>query len=144
MQYLIEFKRAVEKRQKANKITADFIEGSFSINNNKVLFGDNIPQAVKAMFSVFNGLIISEPRHFELLKHSELIVLDERYLHFATMNSSERICFDMREINSAGEWDIINYNEGFIITKTIASYLTNKIWAWIDRERTIWKEETYA
>ena len=144
MQYLIEFKRAIEKRQKLNKISCDFVDGSFSITEKEVLHGINLPKAVKDMFLGFNGLVISEPRHFELLKQSEVIVLNERYLHFAIMNRTERICFDMREVNSAGEWDIINYKDGFVITKTIASYLSNKIWAWIDRQRAIWKEETFV
>ena len=50
---------------------------------------------------------------------------------------------DLSKKNEADEWDIINLNNHFVITKTIGSFFTNKVWAWIDRGHTIWKEEIY-
>ena len=71
-----------------------------------------------------------------------LVLLDYNYLQFAQINDVI-IAADLRKINEANEWDIINYNTGFVITKTFESFFANKIWAWLDRKRTIWKEEIY-
>jgi hypothetical protein len=48
---------------------------------------------------------------------------------------------DLRDINEAGERNIVNYQTNFVITKTMASFLNNKIWAWLDRGRKIWQKE---
>ncbi len=145
MQYIIEFKKALEKKQSSNKISCVFDTGNFDIGEGfKILLDRAVPKSIVGIFSIFNGLTIYEPRHFKLLKFSEIYVLDERYLVFAIMNTEEKICFDMDSVNSAGEWDIVCYGSGFVITKTLASYLANKVWAWIDRARTIWKEEAYV
>ena len=71
-----------------------------------------------------------------------LVLLDYNYLQFAQINDVI-IAADLRKINEANEWDIINYNTGFVITKTFESFFANKVWAWLDRKRTIWKEEIY-
>lgn len=71
-----------------------------------------------------------------------LVLLDDNYLQFAQINDVI-IAADLRKINEANEWDIINYNTGFVITKTFESFFANKVWAWLDRKRTIWKEEVY-
>lgn len=71
-----------------------------------------------------------------------LVLLDYNYLQFAQINDVV-IAADLRKINEANEWDIINYNTGFVITKTFESFFANKVWAWLDRKRTIWKEEIY-
>ena len=47
------------------------------------------------------------------------------------------IAMDLRDINEAGERNIVNYQTNFVITKTMASFLNNKIWAWLDRGRKI-------
>jgi hypothetical protein len=144
MQYLDDFKQALEKKQSKNKIaytanTTDFV------NTEKIesVVGKNAPEGVKYLFTLFNGLSISEPRHFDLLKFANVEIFEDRFLSFALINETEKICFDMKELNVAGEWDVINYSNGFVITKTLASFLTNKVWAWIERARTIWKEELY-
>ena len=71
-----------------------------------------------------------------------LVLLDDNYLQFAQINDVI-IAADLRKINEANEWDIINYDTGFVITKTFESFFANKVWAWLDRKRTIWKEEIY-
>lgn len=85
--------------------------------------------------------MINGNRQFKLLTFSNYILYEDRYLFFSIMNNGEQICFDIANRNSADEWDIINYSNKFIITRTISSYLTNKVWAWLDRGRTIWKDE---
>ena len=71
-----------------------------------------------------------------------LVLLDDNYLQFAQINDVI-IAADLRKINEANECYIIKYNTGFVITKTFESFFANKVWAWLDRKRTIWKEEVY-
>ena len=80
---------------------------------------------------------MSKNKTLELLGVNDIELLENRFLKFSIINNNEIICFDTLEINSAGEWDILNYNNKFVITKTIPSFLTNKIWAWIDRDKNI-------
>ena len=68
--------------------------------------------------------------------------VDNNYLQLAQIDSVT-IVFDKTSINDAGEWNIINRETGFVITKTLSSFLNNKIWAWLDRSRCIWNEEIY-
>lgn len=72
----------------------------------------------------------------------KLSIIDNNYLVFASINNNI-IAVNLSEKNEADEWDIITLNSHFVITKTIGSFFTNKVWAWIDRGRTIWQEETY-
>ena len=143
MQFVDEFIKALNKKQGTNKISCVIDAGNFECNN----IGQenlNYPESVKTLYSKVNGLKITEPRAFELLKLKEIILIDDRYLLFALMNENQKICFDTSSYNTANEWDIIEIENKYIITRTLASFLTNKIWAWIDRSRTIWKEESYT
>ena len=72
----------------------------------------------------------------------KLSIIDNNYLVFAFINNNI-IAVNLSEKNEADEWDIITLNSHFVITKTIGSFFANKVWAWIDRGRTIWQEETY-
>jgi hypothetical protein len=62
---------------------------------------------------------------------------------FAVFDKKHRICLDISKTNSASQWYILNYDTGFVVTLTMASFSTNIIFAWLDKKRTIWKEETY-
>jgi len=143
MNFLNEFTLALEKRREKNKLSFFLVNEDVSKIQLEELTKISIPVNVLNMLISLNGLLIREPRSFELLKFSEMKVVNSRYLLFARMNENQNICFDMHKLNSASEWDIVNYENGFVITKTSSSFLTNKIWAWIDRSRTIWMQEFY-
>lgn len=72
----------------------------------------------------------------------KLALLNYKYLQFAQIDDII-IAVDLRKTNEANEWDIINYDTKYVITKTFESFFANKVWAWLDRKRTIWKEEIY-
>lgn len=143
MQFVNEFVKALDKKQNSNKISCVIDTGSFEFDS-KEKEKLNYPESVQVLYTNINGLKIVEPRAFELLKFSELELIDEKYLFFALINENQKICFDVTSLNAAGEWDIVELENKYLITKTLASFLTNKIWAWVDRSRTIWKEESYA
>lgn len=68
----------------------------------------------------------------------KLALLDYKYLQFAKIDDVI-IAVDIRKTNEANEWDIINYETKYVITRTFESFFSNKVWAWLDRKRTIWK-----
>ena len=93
----------------------------------------------RLLFQYVDGYCIQKDDREIVFK---LALLEYHYLQFAQINDVI-IAADLRKINEANEWDIINYNTGFVITKTFESFFANKVWAWLDRKRTIWKEEVY-
>jgi 2-hydroxy-3-keto-5-methylthiopentenyl-1-phosphate phosphatase len=95
------------------------------ISNNKLLMLDNL-------VVLKNNHSVSFRIHY----------VENNYLQLAQIDSVS-IVFDKTSINEAGEWNIINRETGFVITKTLSSFLNNKIWAWLDRSRCIWNEEIY-
>jgi len=140
-QYIQDFLKALDKKQKQKKIICSINFEEVKIY--KKMKGFNIPEYFLNMFSAFNGLLIDSPKYFELHKFEEIEILENRFLHFATIGNDNKICFDMERYNSANEFDIVCYNNKYIITSTLSSFITNKIWAWVERGREIWKEEIY-
>ncbi len=98
-----------------------------------------IPTTILSFYGHVHSLKIFSPRSFEIFSMSE-ITWRGPFVSFSKINSNS-IGFDCRKINSAGEWDIVNLDTKFVITKTLASYLTNKMWAWINRGRLVWCQE---
>lgn len=144
MQYLEDFENAISKRRIKNHISYVFNNnGHISEKITKNLSGFNTPANVIQFLIKFNGLIINKPRFLKILDFDELKIIEDKFLFFAIMNEKEKICFDMSNLNNADEWNIVSLKNKFLITSTLSSFLTNKVWAWIDRERTIWKEEYY-
>ena len=70
----------------------------------------------------------------------KLALLNNNYLQFAQIDNIV-IAADLQKVNEANEYNIVNYETKYVITKTFESFFTNKVWAWLDRKRTIWKEE---
>jgi hypothetical protein len=144
MKYLNDFKNALSTRLKKGEIECTFCEETKRKEDififSKVITPINIEQYI----SNYTPLVIKRKnRNIELLKISNFELIDNRFLLFSKVNSIEMICFDTNNVNSANEWDIVNYSNNYLITKTIESYLTNKVWAFIDREREFWKQEQY-
>jgi hypothetical protein len=104
--------------------------------------GIKIPQQVKWFYQKCNGLNVEDPALN--IKPIENLNKDEAdKIIFAIFREKHRICFDISKNNAASQWNILNYDTGFLITLTMASFWTNKIFAWLDNQRTIWKEETF-
>ena len=143
MQFVEEFIKALSKRQSNRKISYVIDTADFNVGNSIEKLNVSIPKSVESLYSNINGLKINEPRTFELLRFEEIKIIDDKYLFFAVVNDTVKICFVISHLNTAGEWDIVEFENKYVITKTLASFLTNKVWAWVDRAKTIWKQETY-
>jgi hypothetical protein len=92
-----------------------------------------------AMYRHIDGYCIQKDNRKIIFK---LGLLNNQYLQFAIIDDII-IAIDIQKTNEAKEWNIINYNTKYLITKTLESFFSNKVWAWLDRQRTIWKEEVY-
>jgi len=141
MQYVQDFLNALDKKQKNKKIT-------YSINRDNLVLCEKaclsrLPEYFQRVFNFYNGLIIDTPRHLEFFTYKEIKIIENRFLHFAIIDKNKKICFDLEKNNNANECNIICYDSKYKITSTFSSFLTNKVWAWIDRGREIWKEEIY-
>lgn len=120
------FLDTIEKRQKKCCISY-----SYHHCNNKEKYTDNIS------LLKLDNLTIKKNNNSIIF---DIHVINCRFLQLARIGSVN-IAFDRNKINEAGEWDIINLDSSFVITKTLSSFLNNKIWAWLERSREIWKDE---
>lgn len=142
MQYVNNFLKALNKKQNAGSLSCVVDVENIEFSRNRI---ENLdyPKSVQDLYTNISFVKIAKPRAFELLRFIEFELIDEKYLFFALINETQKICFDVSHINSAGEWDIIELENKFLITKTLASLLTNKVWAWVERSRNIWEEESF-
>ena len=138
------FIQNLEKR--ANENGLKFQIGEPAVESAIVAFeernGIKMPQQVKWFYLLCNGLKVEAPP-LEIKSIEDLYTDKTGKIIFAIFDKRHRICFDVSKNNAASQWDILNYDNGFIVTLTLASFWTNKIFAWLDKRRTIWKEETY-
>ena len=137
--YIDDFYRAIEKRKaNLNCLQIKFDKTDFVFDYIEI---NKISGNLKTFLVDFKPLSFEyNNRYFQLLDFSDWILFEDTYLFFSYIGD-EKICFNVRELNSVSEWDIVSYNNKYLITRTISSYLTNKVWAWIDRGRKVWSEE---
>lgn len=102
-----------------------------------------LPKQVRLFYSKFDGLVVNYPR-FEILPISRLTRNQYSLIHFATADNYHSICFDSRIANAAGQWDIISQADGYVITHSMASFWSNTIWKWIDREIPFWRADWHT
>jgi hypothetical protein len=101
--------------------------------------GLSFPAPVALFYRSYNGLRVEEP-HLEVLPVERLSLSMPNRLHFATVDGSKHLYFDVSRINEAEQWDIVTA-DGFRVTLTMASFWPNRMWSWIEKKRPIWKPE---
>ena len=99
----------------------------------------SFPAQVKLFYESFNGLKVNFPK-LEIFPVENLKFLSKNRLNFAVIDENHRLFFDTSYYNEANQWNIVA-DDDFLVTLTMASFWSNKIWAWIEKERKIWKEE---
>lgn len=102
-------------------------------NKLKIIF----PNQLRLFYTHYNGLKVEEPS-LEILQ-VENLTKQNNVIHFCNINNHVKLCFDCEKINQAGQWNIVTCEDSFVITLTFSSFWSNKIWAWIDKRREIWK-----
>jgi hypothetical protein len=101
-----------------------------------------IPEQVMWFYQKCNGLKVEAPP-LDIKPIEDLHIDEAGKIIFSVFDEQHRLCFDTSKINDASQWNILNYDTGFLVTLTMASFWTNKVFDWLDKKRTIWKEETY-
>ncbi len=91
-------------------------------------------------YSSINGLKTSNP-DFEILPIEKWNSAESDLIHFATFDKDLKAYFDTKELNQADSWSIINPKDNYVLTLTMSSFWSNKIWHWIEKKREIWKDE---
>jgi hypothetical protein len=97
----------------------------------------SLPEPVARFYRRCDGLVIAHPA-FELLPLHELWRFGP-LLHFARFDRVEPIAFDTSSLNEAAQWNIVHAPSGHLVTMTLASFLTNKLFAWVRRDRRVWE-----
>jgi hypothetical protein len=102
-----------------------------------------IPDQVALFYSHYNGLEVENPQLTIIpIEHWE--ITPEMLIHFSTIDGQYRLCFDTMRLNDANQWSIINCKTGYLVTYTMSSFWTNKIWNWVLKRRTIWEKENMS
>jgi cell wall assembly regulator SMI1 len=97
------------------------------------------PEKVLNFYQKTNGLITLNPS-FEIIPIDKLTI-DNETIHFATFDKNIKVYFDIKTLNNANEWNILNKVSEYEITKTISSFWSNKIWQWLEKENKIWNDD---
>ena len=112
----------------------------YQLENSQALLGEAFPEQVADFYRNCNGLNVKDK--LEIYKLEDLQKCGS-LIEFAIFDNKHSIAFDISSLNIAGHWDIVNSKNNLIITHTMASFTTNKIWAWLHRGRQVWDEEIY-
>lgn len=137
MEYIDSFRKRILGNLSSNSGYFLLENTSEQIHMNLNIF---LPKSIEEYYKKIKSVSIEGPRQFEMFPLEHIYFVDEKHLAFSKIGNN-LICFNTSELNTADEWDIICKYNDYLITKTLASYLTNKVWAWIDRGREIWKDE---
>lgn len=99
------------------------------------------PDQVKLFYNANNGIeVVAPPVEILDVQH---LYRDGSFIVFCKINEIHRLCFDVSCLNEADQWNILNYETGYLVTKTMASFWSNKMIAWLRKRREIWAEERY-
>lgn len=96
------------------------------------------PEQVKLFYCNFNGLQVSDPT-LDVLSLARLSLRAPKRLHFAVFDGEGNVYFDISNENAAGQWNIVS-EDGYVITFSMASFWSNKIWRWIEYRKPVWTD----
>ncbi len=97
-----------------------------------------LPKQIKLFYSHFNGISVDDPG-LTIFAVETLSFDATKRLHFATFDFRHNVYFDASKINVADQWNIVG-EDNFLITHTMASFWSNKIWHWLKHRRSVWME----
>lgn len=98
------------------------------------------PQQMRQFYLSYNGITVEEPP-IEIAALSQLKFIATSHLYFATVDKSHSLYLDVSTLNAAGQWDICVVETNYRVTLTLASFWSNKLWAWVEKKRPIWQEQ---
>ena len=105
--------------------------------------GQPLPAQLRLFYEHLNGLEIHEPPLI-ILPIEQLERGPHGCVHFATVDRQHRLVLDLRGLNAAGQWSVVAEESEHLVTLTLASFWSNKVFAWLDARREIWSREHAA
>ena len=100
----------------------------------------SFPEQVRQFYNRHNGLAVQKPA-LNIWPLEEFARGANERVRFATFDNDQHVSFAVTRLNDDGQWDIVNDLSGELITLTMASFWSNKIWHWIDKRRRVWLNE---
>jgi len=131
----LRFQRLAGKRELSYSLAAPASDDEMLSAERRL--GISFPAQVELFYRSFNGLQVDDPP-LEVLPVEHLNFASNR-LHFATLDGSHPLYFDVSRTNEAEQWDIVSADE-YQVTLSMASFWSNKIWVWVEKRRAIWQE----
>jgi len=133
--------KQLQERQRKRGLEYVLVDGASGqdIADAQYRLGVVLPLGVRRFYSAHDGLMVASPP-LDVFGLSRLRRTDFGIV-FARFNGAQDVAFRVGAVNAAGEWDIVSVPSGFCVTKTMASFWSNKIFAWIDSRREVWAEE---
>jgi len=104
--------------------------------------GVQIPDKTKMFLTTVNGLRTVNPE-FDLI---DIATWESKngFIQFATFDKDQYVCFDTKKLNEAGEWTIVHKDSGYVLTLTMSSFWSNKIWHWLKQRHKIWADNWWT
>lgn len=102
-----------------------------------------LPRQVAMFYRHHNGLSVAMPA-VEIFPVEALNRKEPGMVPFCRLDGVHELSFDVRLRNQADQWTIVNAEFGFKVTLTMASFWSNKIFAWLDMRRPIWRLESHS
>ena len=102
-----------------------------------------LPEQIRLFYSHFNGLAVDAPA-LRIERIEDLRKDKEGRIQFCRLGQDITLSFETTRINEAGQWTIQNHETSYVVTLTMASFWSNKIFGWLDHERHIWEPEEFA
>ncbi len=99
--------------------------------------GVPLPASMLHFYRACDGLQVEDPA-VEVWPVARLTVDSARRLPFAVFDQRHVLAFAARARNAADQWDIVAIASGAVVTKTMAGFWSNKLFAWIDKRREVW------
>jgi cell wall assembly regulator SMI1 len=99
--------------------------------------GVQFPEQMKVFYRHYDGLSVAAPA-IVVHRLADLSWTSPSALRFATLDNQHDLHLDTSHLNVADQWDVVSSDNGEIVTRTWASFWSNKLWAWVDKGRAIW------
>lgn len=137
-----EFREQLERRRTRDGLAVALGSpaSSAEIDSAARRLGIEFPGPVSWFYRAQNGFVVTDPG-IEVLSLSELAFDQGRDLPFARLDGRHWLVWRTEGLNTAGQWDIAEKVSGYLVTRTMPSFWSNKVFAWIDQRRRIWTPE---
>ena len=101
----------------------------------------DVPDIVAAFYRCHDGLDVQEPA-LEMYSVERLVLRDPGLVPFCVFDHTHELAYDVAARNQAGQWDIVAVPSRVVLTRTLPSFWSNKLFAWIDKRRPVWMPGT--